>query len=65
MNENKNPNLPANAVPTVAVKAGMNLLRDGRVVTVSSVRWMGFTGVVRTECGLRIRVNSAGTMRLA
>lgn len=61
MNENKNPNLPANAVRCTDVTVGM-VLDEGTVVAVS---WYGFRGIVEVEGVGRIRVNAAGTMRLA
>lgn len=62
-NMNKNPNLPANAIRTTDVKVGDFIVRGGYVSQVSSVKWYGFNGIIIAD-GERIRVNSAGTMRL-
>lgn len=65
MNKNTNPNLPANAISTKDVEVGMFIERPGGYVSqVTSVKWFGFDGIIVAD-GERIRVNKAGTMRLA
>lgn len=65
MNNNKNPNLPANAIRCADVRPGMRLRdRAGIVHTVTQVTWYGFEGKVVTPLGT-LRVNRAGTLRLA
>jgi hypothetical protein len=62
---NKNTNLPANAISCADVKPGMFIHRPGGYVSlVTTVTWYGFEGKVIAD-GERIRVNRAGTMRLA
>lgn len=64
MNENKNPNLPANAVRCVDVRPGKVLRVANHDELVVEVKWYGFEGKVVTDLGT-IRVNRAGTLRLA
>lgn len=64
MNNNTNPNLPANAVRTTDVRPDMVLDVNGTQRVVTRVRWYGFNGIIEWDGGLR-RVNAAGTMRLA
>lgn len=65
MNNNTNPNLPANAIRSTDVRVGMFIERPGGFVAqVTSVKWFGFDGVFIAD-GERIRTNRAGTMRLA
>jgi hypothetical protein len=65
MNSNKNPNLPANAIRTTDVRVGMFIERPGGFVSkVTSVWFGGFNGIIVAD-GERIRVNAAGTLRLA
>lgn len=64
MNNNKNPNLPANAVSCADAAPGMVIVREGVVQTITTVRWFGFSATVHTDMD-RFRVNRAGTLRLA
>jgi hypothetical protein len=65
MNNNTNPNLPANAISAADVEVGMYIVRPGGYVSqVTLVRWFGFDGAITAD-GERIRVNRAGTLRLA
>lgn len=61
---NKNPNLPANALPATDVVAGMYLVHGAYVMRVESVLWNGFNGIIKGD-GMTKRVNRAGTVRLA
>jgi hypothetical protein len=66
MNNNTNPNLPANAIRTTAVKEGMLLILDNAVVKeVSGTSWFGHKGRIFFTDGSVRWVNGAGTMRLA
>lgn len=61
---NKNPNLPVNAIRTTQVREGDVIVRNGVVQSVTRVQWYGHNGIITTTVE-RVRVNAAGTMRLA
>ncbi len=62
---NTNPNLPANALNTIDVMPGDVLDTRAGVRTVMNVDWFGARGTFRFTDGTTLRVNRAGTVRLA
>ena len=61
----KNPNHPANAIRCTDVRTGMRIIRNGQIHTVQGIAWYGFAAKVWLEDDTVVRVNAAGTMRLA
>ncbi len=64
MNNNTNPNLPANAISNREVKAGMLIVRNGLVREVAKVLWYGSRAIVTLTTGERVHIADGGTMRL-